>query len=644
MCGIAGLVSNSMAKEARERSASSMSEAIAYRGPDDQGVWSDESRVAFAHRRLSILDLSALGHQPMVSQSGRFVLTYNGEIYNFQELRASLEREFQLSFRGTSDSEVLLAALENWGIDKTLKALNGMFAFGLWDKEERVLTLARDRMGEKPLYYGIIGGNFYFASEAGALAAACPGQLELNLEAVGALLRYNCIPAPLSIYKNISKLEPAHYLTVNARDFVSLGVSKPYWLPPISEEKDLLANDREALDQLESLLSDSVRLRMVSDVPIGAFLSGGVDSSLVTALMQKHSARPVRTFTIGFENAAFDESVHAAKVAKHLGTEHTELFVSSREVLEAVPRMAQIYSEPFSDSSQVPTYLVAALTKKHVTVVLSGDGGDEIFAGYDRYATALKMWSKVQKLPRLIRSPAGRGIASINPRWLNATLGWTTGKQRGRSFGEKMNKAGALLSAESFEGFYSALISQWEKPENALADSGAHDFLDGSLRALPAHLTLLRKMMSTDLKRYLPDDILVKVDRATMSVSLESRIPLLDHRLVELSARLPQNMLVRGSERKWALKQILDRHVPRELIERPKMGFGVPLGEWLRGPLRDWADDLLDPSTLKRDGVFNAKAVSVKWSRHRRGGADYSHDLWPILMFQSWRGTASLLN
>ncbi|MFZ1908373.1 MAG: asparagine synthase (glutamine-hydrolyzing) [Burkholderiales bacterium] len=649
MCGIAGFASvRSQLQGARQagRVLSAMAGALRRRGPDDEGIWheSDEC-IGLANRRLAVLDPSPAGHQPMHSACGRYVITFNGEIYNFRELRQALgAADSSLSWRGRSDTEVVLAAVSAWGLERTLTQLVGMFAFAMWDREDRILYLVRDRMGEKPLYYGWSRGVFLFGSELKALRAHPSFEAPIDRNALALLLRYGYIPAPFTIYEGIHKLAPGSVLTLDARasDRRSEPVVRSYWslrdVAQFGVANRVALPEREAVDQLDRLLRDSVARQMVADVPLGAFLSGGVDSSTVVALMQAQSSRPVKTFTIGFAEDGFNEALHAKAVARHLGTDHTELYVSPAEAMSVIPSLHEIYDEPFADPSQIPTLLVSRLARKSVTVSLSGDGGDELFGGYNRYFVGRAIWGRLGPVPRFARALVAHSIAGIPP------SGWDRLHRLARpllprsrdysSFGDKMHKVASVIGADSTEDFYLRLVSHWQNPASAVR--GAVEHAAGPSDCPPGLSDLTERMMWRDSLTYLPDDILVKLDRAAMSASLESRVPLLDHRVVEWSWRLPMKLKIRDGRGKWILRQVLARYVPEHLTERPKMGFGVPLDTWLRGPLRGWAEALLDPSRLKRDGFFDPVPVAKRWREHQSGTRNWQYSLWNVLMFQAW--------
>jgi len=626
--------------------SSGMASSLAHRGPDASGTYGDPGAgLGLAHRRLSILDLSEAAAQPMNSADNRFVLIHNGEIYNFLELRKKLEEQGGpfLPWRSSSDTEVILAAVQAWGIDAALNRFNGMFAFALWDNDQRVLHLARDRMGEKPLYYGRAGSGFVFGSELKALRAYPYFKPEMDLEALSLYLRFQYVPEPRSIYRDVFKLSPGHLLTIRADDPTRLD-PRPYWTMGDAVNRALAdpfsGSQRQASDHLESLLRDVIRNQMLSDVPLGALLSGGIDSSLVTALMQAESSRPVQSFTIGFSGKAYDESADAKRVAEHLGTDHTELFVTSGHVLDLIPKLPTLYDEPFADASQLPTFMVAELTRRHVTVCLTGDGGDETFAGYNRHFWAPAIWDRIGKIPPRLRDFAASGMRLVPPKGYDTIFRLAENlmphASRVRTPGHKAHKLADILSSETREELYKRLASTWPDPGCLLTAGAEPDTVLDSPEAWPRLTGYTRWMQYMDTISYLPGDILHKVDRATMGVALESRAPYLDHRVIEFAWRLPLSMLLKGKEGKHILRSILYRHVPRNLVERPKMGFGVPLDDWLRGPLKTWAQDLLSPSRLKSQGIFNPGILARQLDDHMTGRRDNQYRLWNILMFQSW--------
>ena len=645
MCGIAGFLEPAGFPVAEgEARARAMADRLVHRGPDDEGVWCDgETGVGLAHRRLSILDLSPSGHQPMTSASGRFVTVFNGEIYNYSAIRTELEeRAGAREWRGHSDTEVLLAAFEAWGVEATLARAVGMFAIAVWDRRERSLSLARDRMGEKPLYYGWQNGAFLFGSELKALRAHPAFVGVVDRRALTLLLRYAYVPAPYSIHEGIAKLPPGTVLTLaqGARE----PVVHPYWTLRDAVERGRQApfrgSETEAVDTLEAKLREAVGLQMVADVPLGAFLSGGVDSSTVVALMQAQSSRPVRTFTIGFNEKAWNEAHYAKAVATHLGTDHTELYVSPEDVLAVVPGLPRYYDEPFADASQIPTILVARLARQHVTVSLSGDAGDELFGGYSRYFMARSLWDRVGRIPAPLRGAVARGLAGMTPatwdRLGRPVAGLLPAGWRNRPLGVRAHQAAEILSARSPEDIFHGIVSHWHDPAAAVIGGVEPPTVLTDRSGWPPVDGFEQRMMYLDALSYLPDDVLAKVDRAAMTTSLETRVPLLDHRIVEFAWTLPLHLKIRDGRGKWILRGVLDRYVPRDLIERPKIGFGVPLAAWLRTSLRDWAEDLLDESRLRQEGYFEPGLVRRKWEEHQTGGQNWHHCLWNVLMFQAW--------
>jgi asparagine synthase (glutamine-hydrolysing) len=657
VCGIAGFFDASR-KHGSDLTGllHRMTDPIAHRGPDDRGAWVDaDAGMALGHRRLSILDLSPQGHQPMASASGRYLIAFNGEIYNYRALRAELEVPSAgepgsargvggCSWRGHSDTEVMLAAFERWGVDETLQRLNGMFAFALWDRRERVLHLARDRFGEKPLYFGWMGGAFVFGSELKALKGHPAWQGEIDRGAVALYMRHFNVPAPYSIYRGIQKLMPAHVLSIPLGNGErTTPASRPYWsardVAEAGIRQPFAGSDSDAVESLDSLLRDAVGLRMEADVPLGAFLSGGIDSSTIVAFMQAQSARPVRTFSIGFFEQRYNEAEHAKAVAKHLGTEHTELYVTPAEALAVIPLLPTMYDEPFADSSQVPTFLVSKMTRQYVTVALSGDAGDELFGGYNRYFWGRDVWRRMGWMPAAARASLARVLTAIPAqgwdRIFAALAPLLPRRLRVPLPGDKLQKLSEILACSSPESLYRRLVSHWEPDSVVLgASEPATALTDPNRWADISDFT--QRMMYLDLVSYLPDDILAKVDRASMAVSLEGRVPFLDHRVAEFAWTLPLDMKIRGGRGKWILREVLHRYVPRALFERSKMGFGVPIDSWLRGPLREWAETLLDESRLRQEGFFDVAAVREKWNDHQSGNRNWSYHLWDVLMFQAW--------
>ncbi len=622
-----------------------MASLLQHRGPDDEGVWVDAAAgIAFAHRRLAIVDLSSAGHQPMLSDCGRYCMVFNGEIYNHLELRKELPPAG--AWRGHSDSETLLRAVTAWGLEHALTKAVGMFAIALWDLKARTLILARDRLGEKPLYFGLHGGALLFASELKALRAYPGFKGEVDRQALALFLRYGAIPAPHSIYQGIFKLQPGMLLELSPADVLNnhLPAPKAYWsLSAIAQagQRNRFSGDAaEAADELERLLRQSIAGQMLADVPLGAFLSGGIDSSAIVGMMQAQSARPVKTFTIGFHEGGYDEAQQARAVASHIGTEHTELYVTAKQALAVIPRLPSLYDEPFADVSQIPTFLVSELAKSQVTVCLSGDGGDELFGGYNRYVAGARLWRRLAWMPRRARTSLAAAIGAVSPSGWEAAFerfgplipkGW-----RVNTPAAKLQKVADMLTAASPEEAYLRLVSQWPRPE--LVVRGAH--LEAGPHSDPlrgAHMPdFEHQMMYADALTYLPDDILVKVDRAAMGVSLETRVPMLDHRIVEFTWRLPLGMKIHGSQGKWLLRRVLDRYVPPSLVDRPKAGFAVPLDAWLRGPLRAWAEGLLESKKLEEQGYFEPALVTARWEEHLTGRRNWSNQLWCVLMFQAW--------
>ena len=653
-----------------------MADALALRGPDDAGTWVDDQfGIALGHRRLAIVDLSPAGHQPMLSVSGRYVLAFNGEIYNHLALRTELERLSSFScndeknvsyksivWRGYSDTETLLAGFEAWGVESTLRKAVGMFAIALWDKQNETLNLSRDRLGEKPLYYGWVNGAFVFGSELKALRAYPEFDNPVCRQALAQYLRFMYVPAPRSIYQGIYKLEPGCLLTLkgrppgtapenplrpspdNVQSYSNLHISRFWSLSDavINAANKPLNNEAEALDELESRLKEAVSLQSLADVPLGAFLSGGVDSSTIVALMQQQSSRPVKTFTIGFDEAGFDESPYARAVAKHLGTDHQEMRVTAQMTFDVIASLPDMYDEPFADSSQIPTHLVSKLARKHVTVALSGDAGDELFGGYSRYFWGQRIWSRLNVMPTPVRKVLGTALEALPVGVWNKLGSPVFGSDLGMArLGDKLHRlAERMRRVHNMDELYRSLVSEWSDPgslvlgENGLSVIEPFSMLDDPLPLPDMEQPL--PMMYSDCMTYLPDDILCKVDRASMACSLETRVPFLDHRVVELAWQLPLHMKVRGNIGKWALRQVLYKYVPKKLIERPKAGFAIPIGLWLRGPLRDWAENLISEKRLLSEGYLSAAPIRKAWAEHLSGLRDHTAKLWAVLMFQAW--------
>ena len=644
MCGIAGVLDSRGARteDALLDAVLAMTNAVAHRGPDDSGLWVDAAAgVALGHRRLSILDPSPAGHQPMASADGRYVLTFNGEIYNFLELRAELEEQ-GYAFRGHSDTEVLLAAICEWGVEEVLTRSNGMLAFAVWDRHRRTLTLARDRLGKKPLYYGWFGGTLVFGSELKALFQHPRFDWEIDRDALGLFLKYSWLAAPFCIFKSVRKLPPASYLVIDGTR-PERAVPVAYWsaraIAERGRQEPFQGPLDEATDVLEELLRDAVRGRMIADVSLGALFSGGIDSTTVVALMQSMSSRPVKTFSIGFHDPKYNEATHAAAIARHLGTEHTELYVTPEDSLDLIPRLPELYDEPFADPSQIPTFIVSRLARTQVTVALSGDGGDELFAGYNLYPRCLEQSRKWRYLPPRMR----RGLAG----WMRrvATAPWLADpavhgrvrRNRRQKYAAKLSKRALLLHGASPVEVLAQKRANWDDPQ---------DFVPGA-HALPTVLSdearwasvddPLQAMMQVDIEGYLTDDILVKVDRASMAVALEVRCPLLDRRVVEFALSLPSSMRLGAGGGKLVLRTLLARHLPRELTDRPKAGFGVPITHWVRGPLRDWVELLVDERRVREDGILDAGNVQRVWRQHLSGSHNHEQLLWSLLMFQAWK-------
>ncbi|MEM7651013.1 MAG: asparagine synthase (glutamine-hydrolyzing) [Pseudomonadota bacterium] len=629
MCGITGFFALTAGRSRSEMHVigQNMAKSIAHRGPDSHDLWQDpDLPLVLVHRRLSILDLSEDGAQPMMSASERYVLIYNGEIYNYLEIQKELEKS-DITFRGRSDTEVILGAIEKWGLNRTLQKLNGMFAFALWDRKEKLLHFARDRLGKKPLYIGWAKNTLIFGSELKALRVHPDFNAELDPAAVQEFIALGYIEAPRCIYKNIVQLPPANRLSIALTELrpaenISQDM-KPYWdAASILEDAKAAPNTQsntDIIDEFESLLSQCVQDRMISDVPLGAFLSGGIDSSCVVALMQAAHSNAIKTYSIGFEDAGFNESPHARAIAEHLGTDHHEHICTAQDALDVIPLLPDMYDEPFADISAIPTYLVSKFARGDVTVAISGDGGDEMLGGYSRHVQGPKLWSKMQRMPRIMRSGLSAAIQHLPVGGLNAL------NQKHAQFGTKLHKAASVLSLDTQEEVYLRLLSKW--PEISL---------EKDLSLPRADLSFAEKMMYWDTVGYLPNDILTKVDRASMAVSLEARAPLLDKRIYEYVWRLPEHLKIQNSEGKWLLRQVLKRHVPEKLFTRPKQGFSIPVASWLLGPLKEWAEDLLDDSALNASGLLDQHMIKKSWQAHSQGHGNYADGLWNVLMLQAW--------
>ena len=643
MCGFTGFYDSNYQITEPEKMLVSMGEAIQHRGPDDSGVWYEASiGLGLSHRRLAIVDVSEAGHQPMKSFSNRYTIAFNGEIYNHLELRSELQAAgYSFVWKGHSDTETLLACFDVWGIKDTIKKAVGMFAIALWDSEDSKLSLIRDRVGEKPLYYGWHNDCLLFGSELKAITINPLFKKKIDRNSLTLLLRHNYIPSPHCIWKNTYKLQPGTILTYELLS--KKATVETYWCPKKiveeSENKRENVNTLQAVDDLESVLSSAIAKQMAADVPLGAFLSGGIDSSVIVALMQAQSEQPIKTFSIGFHDKKYNEAEHAKLVAEHLKTEHTELYVSPEDALEIVPKLAAIYDEPFADSSGIPTYLVSKMAKEKVTVALSGDAGDELFCGYNRYLMTNSLWSKLKRIPVSIRWVMAKLLLLIPPKvWdsIGDFLHKLFPNKIPAYLGDKIHKGAGVLASNSVRQLYRSLVSLWNQPEEVVLHAQESKSIVSDASQQPVLNSDIELMMAIDMCSYLPDDILVKVDRAAMAVSLETRVPFLDHKLIEYAWKLPMDLKIREGKSKWVLREVLFRHVPRKLIERPKMGFGIPLDSWLRGPLKNWAGELLDESRLRQEGYFEVNLVKEKWEEHQSGKRNWSHHLWTILMFQAW--------
>jgi len=649
MCGIIGFLGGDFTNDQLSKVIlEEMSDQLVNRGPDSAGIWLDSSsKIALGHRRLAVVDLSPAGYQPMTSGSNRYVMTYNGEIYNSNEIRNELiKSRVTVNWRGHSDTETLLAGFDAWGIRETISRVTGMFAIAVWDKELEQLTLIRDRLGEKPLYYGWQGSGsnkvFLFGSELKALKKHPQFINDIDRGSLALYMRYCYVPAPHSIYKGIMKVEPGSIVTVTLQD--SEHTTEKYWnaldVVRTGTESPFEGTVAEATNDLEIALRKTISQQMMADVPLGAFLSGGIDSSAVVALMQAQSSRPIKTFTIGFSEAGYNEAIFAKLVAEHLGTEHTELYVSSQDALNVIPKLPNLYCEPFADSSQIPTFLVSSLARHHVTVSLSGDGGDELFCGYNRYLFADKLWRGLSMTPASFRKLVGKSIKNLPAaRWnqvfklLNRI---TPRKFNGISWGDKLQKGAEVMASNDLMSLYQQLVSNWQDPSAVVIGQGEHDQIFSTDVQLLSEVGDIQKMMAIDTISYLPDDILVKVDRAAMGVSLETRVPFLDHHIFEFASKIPLAMKLKHGVGKSILRDVLFRYVPKELIERPKMGFGIPMSDWLKGPLKEWAEELLDETRLRSQGFFYPEVVRQMWSEHLMGVHNWQSQLWAVLMFQAW--------
>jgi asparagine synthase (glutamine-hydrolysing) len=642
VCGIAGFLGlGPLAGDEATENLRRMAQSIAHRGPDGEGIWHDAAAgIGLAHRRLAIIDLSPLAAQPMQSSSGRMVISFNGEIYNYRTLRSDLERAGR-RFLSASDTEVLLEAIECWGMEAALQRVRGMFAFALWDREERTLYLARDRFGEKPLHFGQFGVAMLFGSELKALRAHSAWNAQLNRDALALMLRHYYIPAPHSIYAGVRKVLPGSFVRIRVRRDAFAIEEKSYWsVRPVSRASARTrgVSDAETVERLNGVLAEAVNLQMVSDVPLGAFLSGGIDSSLIVSLMQQASRRPVRTFSIGFAEQKYDEAPFARRIASHLGTEHTELMISAQDALAVIPKLADIYDEPFADSSQIPTYLVSRLARQAVTVSLSGDGGDELFGGYEHYTKTLAYWRRVQRLPASMRAIMRAAVGTLPLPWIQVLAAPAVAGPWGLQWhlADRIKERSPQLFAKNFQHLYRTYSSFWHCPEDVVLGSHEPRTVMSSYDTHPTGVGAMEHMMLMDTRQYLPDDILVKVDRAAMYVSLETRVPLLDSQVAEVAWDTPLEAHWRDGRGKWLLRQVLARYVPVEMFDRPKGGFSLPLAHWLRTELKEWAEHLLEPARLRREGIFEPTVIDRRWRQHQAGLEDWSIQLWTVLMAQGW--------
>lgn len=641
MCGLAGLWTFGRQCDSVIAVAHRMADTLTHRGPDDFGVWSDDlDGPVLVHRRLSIQDVSVAGHQPMVSSSRRYVIAFNGEIYNQHELRSALPHK---TWRGHSDTETLLTAIDCWGLDVALARSVGMFSIALWDRSRQQLTLVRDRFGEKPLYYCLLGDAFLFGSELKAFTVFPSWKPDVDRDALALYLRYGYVPMPHTIWQNVRKLLPGSYLTITLSPSPAFHtVQSFYWQSHYisTHTHPLELDDVAAVNQLDSLLQRSVSEQLVSDLPIGAFLSGGIDSSTIAGIMQSQSSRPVQTFSIGFTEADYDEAIYAMAVAKHLGTDHTELYLEPSDALRVIPQLANIYDEPFGDSSQIPTHLVSLLARRHVSVCLSGDAGDELFGGYNRYVLGASVWHRMKPIPRVIRQLSGRAIRSVSPNTWDLVGTLLPRRLYQPTLGDRLHKFASVMDVVDCQDLYLRLVSHCLVPDSiVISGSEVQIWADRETEAFASSTRgcdVTERMMFQDLVGFLSDDILTKVDRASMATSLETRIPMLDHRLVEFAWSLPLHMKIRDGQSKWLLRQVLSRYVPQSLIDRPKQGFSLPIDRWLRGPLRDWAEALLQEDRLRMQGFLHPEPIRQKWLEHLSGRRNWQHFLWNVLMFQAW--------
>ena len=646
MCGFTGYLALNPITESTDYKSfiQDMTDSLYHRGPDSEGFWEDGAQgISMGFRRLAIIDTSSKGNQPMFSNNGQYVLTFNGEIYNHLDLR----KEISILYPGYewfsgSDTETLLSAFQIWGISETIKKCIGMFGFAVWCKKRKVLTLGRDRLGEKPVYYGWQGRNndrvFFFGSELKSFKKHPKFAGEISRDSLSSFIRYSYVPAPNSIYEDIYKLLPGNILEVSINNPEPL--LHKYWsaIDIVNQQDNIMQfNDaNEAVNSLEKVLESSIKKQMIADVPIGAFLSGGIDSSLIVSLMQKHSSQRVKTFTIGFDDDGYNEAEHAKAVAEHLKTDHSELYINAKDLLNVIPRLSHLYDEPFSDSSQIPTYLISKFAKQNVTVALSGDGGDEIFCGYNRYQLTNEYWPILKSTPSFFKNMIARSILAFSPNQIDNLYNFFIRNKRFSNFGDKAHKGSRVLASKDIASLYRSVTSIYHDPDSIVLDSSeSNHFLDSTIKKLK-NMDDIPFMMMLDLLTYLPDDILTKVDRAAMGVSLETRVPFLDHEVVEFGLSLPQHYKLREKQTKWLLRQVLYKHVPRELIERPKSGFAIPIGVWLKSSLKDWAEDLLDEKTMSNQGLLNVDSIRARWSQHLSGTHNWEHFLWNILMFQSW--------